>query len=109
MYVPPYKQRRYHVPEFQHIPPRGKEETFTHRNSSPQNVVERAFGVLKIKWLILLGMTWYKLEVQTMIIDACMCLHNYILDNSLRDEHFDMFDAMDIFMLKIFLILVLHP
>jgi hypothetical protein len=87
----------------------GKRRPSPHRNSSPQNVVERAFGVLKIKWLILLGMTWYKLEVQTMIIDACMCLHNYILDNSLRDEHFDMFDAMDIFMLKIFLILVLHP
>ena len=27
-----------------------------------------------------------------MIITACMCLHNYIRDSKLRNEHFDMFD-----------------
>ena len=27
-----------------------------------------------------------------MIIIACMCLHNYIRDSKLHDEHFDKFD-----------------
>ena len=27
-----------------------------------------------------------------MIITACMCLHNYIRDSKLRDEHFDIFE-----------------
>ena len=27
-----------------------------------------------------------------MIVTACMCLHNWIRDSKLRDEHFDKFD-----------------
>ena len=46
-----------------------------------------------MKWRILLGVTRYKPEVQTWIITACMCLHNFIRDSNLRDEHFDMFDS----------------
>ena len=32
-------------------------------------------------------------ERQKQIITACMCLHNYIRDSNLRDQHFDMFDG----------------
>jgi hypothetical protein len=46
-----------------------------------------------MKWQILLGITRYKPEAQTMIITTCMCLHNYICDNNLRDDHFDTFDS----------------
>ena len=46
-----------------------------------------------MKWRILLGITWYKPEAQTFIITACMCLHNFIHESNLRDEHFDMFDS----------------
>ena len=28
-----------------------------------------------------------------MIITACMCLHNYIRESNLSDQHFDMFDS----------------
>ena len=30
---------------------------------------------------------------QKQIITACMCLHNYIQDSNLRDQHFEMFDG----------------
>jgi hypothetical protein len=70
----------------------GRYETFNHRHSSLRNVVERSFGVLKMKWRILQGIPRYKPETQKMIITACMCLHNYIRDSKLRDEHFDKFD-----------------
>ena len=92
-YLAPYKTTRYHVPDFQNNPPRGREETFNHRHSSLRNAIERAFGVLKMKWRILLGIPRRKLERQKMIISACMCLHNYIRDSKLSDQHFDMFES----------------
>lgn len=91
-YLAPYKGQRHHVPDFQQHPPMGRYETFNHRHSSLRNVVERSFVVLKMKWRILQGIPRYKPETQKMIITACMCLHNYIRDSKLRDEHFDKFD-----------------
>ena len=70
----------------------GRYETFDSRHSSLRTVVERLFGVLKMKWCILQGITRYKPETQKMITTACMCLHNYIRDSNLHDEHFDKFD-----------------
>ncbi|XP_044952571.1 protein ALP1-like [Hordeum vulgare subsp. vulgare] len=89
-YLAPYKGQRYHVHDFQQVPPRGRNETFNHLHSSLQNVIERSFGVLKMKWRILLGIRRYKVETQTMIITACTCLHNYIRESKLPDEHFTM-------------------
>ena len=47
-----------------------------------------------MKWRILGdgGIPRYKPETQKMIVTACMCLHNWIRDSKLRDEHFDKFD-----------------
>ena len=64
-------------------------EKFNHRHSSLRNVIERAFGVLKMKWRILLAVPQYEPETQTKIITACMCLHNFIRDSKLYDDHFD--------------------
>jgi hypothetical protein len=37
-------------------PPEGMKETFNHAHSRVRNVIERSFGVLKMKWRILLNM-----------------------------------------------------
>nr|XP_034584533.1 uncharacterized protein LOC117847427 [Setaria viridis] len=88
-YLTPYKGARYHVPEWRRGPaPSGEHELFNHLHSSLRNVVERAFGVLKMKWRILLKMPTFPLEKQMMIIAATMCLHNFIRENNAQDKHF---------------------
>ena len=51
-------------------------------------MVERCFGVWKMKWRILLKMPSYSLEKQKMIVAATMCLHNFIRENSTSDIDF---------------------
>jgi hypothetical protein len=56
-------------------------------------VIERCFGVLKMKWRILLNMPSYPMEKQSKIIIACMALHNFIRDSAIHDAHFDNYDG----------------
>jgi hypothetical protein len=64
-YLAPYKGQRYHVSEWQHgRTPVGLKEVFNHAHSSLRNVIERTFGVLKMKWHILLKMPKYKVKKQ---------------------------------------------
>jgi hypothetical protein len=56
-------------------------------------VIERSFGVLKMKWGILQHLPSYPMEKQTKIIIACMVLHNFIRDSALDDELFAQCDA----------------
>lgn len=88
-YLAPFKGQRYHVLEFEHNPPVGRKETFNNRHSSLRNVIERSFGVLKMKWRILLHIPRYSMLAQSKIVTACACLHNYIRDSKLHDQHFD--------------------
>jgi hypothetical protein len=55
-------------------------------------VIERAFGVLKMKGRILEKLRSYPMEKQTRIIIACMALYNFIRDSALSDELFDLCD-----------------
>ncbi|CAN6273478.1 unnamed protein product [Urochloa humidicola] len=92
-FLSPYKGEKYHLPEFREGPqPRGKKEVFNHLHSSLRNVIERAFGVLKMKWRILLKIESYPIDKQAKIIIACMALHNFIRESALSDELFDMCD-----------------
>jgi hypothetical protein len=89
-YLAPYKGQRYHITEFQNAgQPIGLKELFNHAHSSLRNVIERSFGVLKMKWRILLKMPSYSMEKQSKIIIACMALHNFIRDSNLSDNDFD--------------------
>jgi hypothetical protein len=67
-------------------------ETFNYAHSSLRNVIERAFGVLKMKWRILLEIPSYPAETQTHIICACMALHNFIRLNGEFDSDFAVVD-----------------
>jgi hypothetical protein len=50
-YLAPYKSTKYHLLEFRQGPmPRGRKENFNYAHSSLRNVIERSFGVLKMKW-----------------------------------------------------------
>jgi hypothetical protein len=89
-YLAPYKGQRYHVLEFQNSSqPIGLKEVFNHAHSSLRNIIERSFGVLKMKWRILLNVSRYSMEKQKKIIIACMALHNFIRDSNSSDEDFD--------------------
>ena len=92
-YLAPFKEQRYHVPEFQGAPPQNMMERFNHLHSCLRNAIERAFGILKKKWRILQGIPhFHEALTQTKIITACMCLHNFIRDSNLYDQHFDQFE-----------------
>jgi len=59
-YLAPFKGTKYHLPEYRDGPePEGKNEIFNFTHSSLRNVIERCFGVLKMKWRILLGIPAY--------------------------------------------------
>jgi hypothetical protein len=88
-YLAPYRGTKYHLQEFQNAEePQGKEELFNYAHSSLRNCIERALGVLKQKWRILMHLLSYPIQTQTHIIVACMALHNFIRLSGLRDRHF---------------------
>lgn len=98
-YLAPYKGTKYHLPEFQQGPrPRGKKEVFNYLHSSLRNVIERSFGVLKMKWRMLLDLPSYPLNKQSKIILASMALHNFIRESNMRDQDFDMCDQDEEYM-----------
>jgi len=88
-YLAPYKGERYHVPEFRRgAEPTTPKEKFNKVHSSVRNVIERSFGVLKMKWRILLKMPSYSMDKQKMIVAATMVLHNYVREHQSEDRHF---------------------
>jgi hypothetical protein len=89
-YLAPYKGQKYHITEWQNArQPIGSKEVFNYAHSSLWNVIERSFGVLKMKWRILLSLPSFSLEKQSKIIIACMTLYNFIRDSALHDRDFD--------------------
>ncbi|WVZ85459.1 hypothetical protein U9M48_032384 [Paspalum notatum var. saurae] len=98
-YLAPYKSTKYHLPEYRQGPrPSGKKEVFNYLHSSLRNVIERSFGVLKMKWRILSKIPSYPMLKQTKIILACMGLHNFIRESALSDADFDRYDRDESYM-----------
>jgi hypothetical protein len=69
--------------------PVGVKEVFNYAHSSLRNVIEQSFGVLNMKWRILLSLPSFSLTKQSKIIIACMALHNFIRDSVIHDRDFD--------------------
>ncbi|KAL6870782.1 hypothetical protein ACP4OV_014630 [Aristida adscensionis] len=80
-YMPPFRSCRYHITEFEGRDPETVEEIFNYHHAKLQNVVERAFGVLKNKWQILEAVPLYPKKKQTKMILACFALHNFLLND----------------------------
>ena len=55
-------------------------------------MIERSFGVLKMKWQILYKMPNYPMWKQKMVVVACMVLHNFICEHNSEDVDFARFD-----------------
>lgn len=58
--------------------PQSREEFFNMKHSAARNVVERVFGVLKMRFGILRSYSYYPIRTQCRIVTACCLLHNLI-------------------------------
>ena len=69
--------------------PTKKEELFNLRHSSLRNVIERSFGVVKKRFLILTNMQSFEYQFQIVFVLSCFMLHNFIKVNQGYDDKFD--------------------
>ncbi|XP_035817609.1 protein ANTAGONIST OF LIKE HETEROCHROMATIN PROTEIN 1-like isoform X1 [Zea mays] len=90
-FLAPYRSTRYHLNEWaiQGNNPSTARELFNLRHATARNVIERTFGLLKMRWAILRTSSYFDLENQIRIIHACCILHNF-----LRDRQRDMDDIL---------------
>jgi len=92
-YLAPYKGERYHLPEWHRgMEPNTPKEKFNRIHSSVRNVIERSFGVLKMKWQILYKIPHFFNANTKKIVVATMVLHNFIREHASVDVDFANFD-----------------
>ncbi|KAL8511677.1 hypothetical protein ACS0TY_018192 [Phlomoides rotata] len=77
-FLTPYKGVRYHLSEWTARRPQNYQEYFNMKHTRARNVIERTFGLLKMRWGILCTPSWYPIHTANKIIMACCLLHNYI-------------------------------
>ncbi|CAN1145822.1 Putative nuclease HARBI1, partial [Linum perenne] len=77
-FLTPFRGQRYHLKEWGQNRPRTPEEYYNMKHACARNVIERAFGLLKMRWAILRDTTWYSPQVFSRIVHACCLLHNFI-------------------------------
>ncbi|KAL8473355.1 hypothetical protein ACS0TY_030257 [Phlomoides rotata] len=77
-FLTPYKGVRYHLSEWLSRQPETYQEYFNMKHTRARNVIERTFGLLKMRWAILRSPSWYPIKTTNKIIVACCLLHNYI-------------------------------
>jgi hypothetical protein len=73
--------------------PRTPKEKFNRKHLSIRNVIERFFGLLKMRWQILYKMGNYPMWKQKMIVVACMVLHDFIHEHNRENAVFVRFDC----------------
>ncbi|XP_066343234.1 uncharacterized protein [Miscanthus floridulus] len=93
-FLAPYRGVKYHLSEFRRRGQRGNayanyKELFNHRHAILRNHIERAFGVLKKRFLILKVGTHYPIETQVMIPAAAAVFHNIIRGLNGSEEWLD--------------------
>lgn len=105
-FLAPYRGQRYHLNDWrQGYQPRTPAEFFNMKHSSARNVIERAFGLLKGRWAILRGKSYYPVKIQSRMIIACCLIHNLIRrempvdpseeEEEVGDTHSNTFDMDD--------------
>ncbi|KAA0048373.1 putative nuclease HARBI1 [Cucumis melo var. makuwa] len=96
-FLAPYRGQRYHLQEWHGAEnaPATSKEFFNMKHSSARNVIERAFGVLKGRWVILRGKSYYSVEVQCRTILACCLIHNLINREMITFDIVDDIDEVD--------------
>ncbi|KAK5819830.1 hypothetical protein PVK06_024859 [Gossypium arboreum] len=91
-YIPHFKIR-YHPSEFHGANPIVLQEIFNRIHSSLKSCIERAFGILKVRWKILAKMPIYSSQDQNRIICVAFALYNYIRLSKFLDLTFRVIDA----------------
>ena len=78
-FLAPYRGQRYHLNDWRegHMPTT-HEEFFNMKHFAARNVIERCFGLLKLRWAILRSPCFYPIKTQCKIILACCLIHNLI-------------------------------
>lgn len=92
-FLAPHRMHRYHLATWRNgRQPTCPEEYFNMKHSSARNVIERAFGVLKLRWAILRSPSFYPYKIQCRIITACVLLHNLIRKEMGSDPYDAIYD-----------------
>ncbi|CAN1837263.1 Protein ALP1-like, partial [Linum perenne] len=69
-FLTPFRGQRYHLKEWGNNQPSTPEEYYNMKHSSSRNVIERAFGLLKMRWAILRDTTWFSPDVVARMVHA---------------------------------------
>ncbi|KAL8492410.1 hypothetical protein ACS0TY_023846 [Phlomoides rotata] len=79
-FMAPYRGVRYHLKEWgpATAQPANPQEHFNMRHTKARNVIERAFGIMKMRWGILRSSSFYPIQTQIRLIMTCFLLHNFI-------------------------------
>ncbi|CAA0806470.1 Unknown protein, partial [Striga hermonthica] len=86
-FLAPYRAVRYHLQEWGRGSrrPQNFRELYNLCHAKARNVVERAFGILKMRWAILRSCSYYSIRTQNRIIMACELIHNFIRTSMATD------------------------
>ncbi|GJR14375.1 Myb/SANT-like domain, harbinger transposase-derived nuclease domain protein [Tanacetum coccineum] len=95
-FMAPYRNVRYWLGDFPRRRALNNKEKFNHSHAKLRNVIERAYGVLKARFLILKRMIPFSLTTQRNITIACFALHNFIRKEGLDDELFSTYDKSNV-------------
>lgn len=92
----PYKGVRYHLKEWgpNAQTPQTPQELYNMRHTKARNVIERAFGIMKMRWGILRSASYYSIKTQVRLIMACFLLHNFIRSVMSDDPFEDIVDGL---------------
>ncbi|CAL1389253.1 unnamed protein product [Linum trigynum] len=85
-FLTPYRGQRYHLKEWGARQPETAEEYYNMKHASARNVIERIFGILKMRFAILRNDTWFSPKEVTRIVIACCIIHNFIKTEHGVDE-----------------------
>ncbi|MFQ6650490.1 hypothetical protein Gotur_022410 [Gossypium turneri] len=78
-FLAPFRGQRYHLNVWrQGYQPSTPAEFFSMKHASARNVIERCFGLLKLRWGILRSPSFYPVRLHNRIIITCCLLHNFI-------------------------------
>ncbi|XP_057788919.1 uncharacterized protein LOC131005839 [Salvia miltiorrhiza] len=93
-FLAPYKSVRYHLKEWGPLAarPQNARELFNLRHAKARNAIERAFGIMKMRWGILRSTSYYPVKVQNRLIMACFVINNFIRTNMPVDPIEQQFD-----------------
>ncbi|XP_021974313.2 uncharacterized protein LOC110869323 [Helianthus annuus] len=97
-FMAPYRNVRYWLGDFRRRRALTNKEKFNHAHARLRNVIERAFGVLKARFLILKRMAPFPLVTQRNITVACFTLHNFIRKEGLSNGLFTEYDQPNVSM-----------